>query len=411
LSSIIDFEVSEKLKQYGVTRFERQGATLLLVYEDKSIIFNIQNEGLFKTVIEFEKASKDKIDQPTQQAIIFQLSSDKYYRKVLEDNYVNGKEEVEEQQNGQGNNNTMTTETDKTQAMEDESGRRICSVSDAMRRHSGRITVVGMVVSLSELYQLLTKAVWKCDVCGKQTEKKIKKTTEPPAKPKKCPHCDYPDNFEELHCYINAITLQIQDDVPQTGLDTLQVIVFDKDTEEIHVGENVKIIGKIEKVQDKRSRKYHSVLLAESIEYEHRKKLILTHNDIMGIKRFAGILPTYIEDNRRAYLINHKHRLVKMFAPNVIGHKDKKLALLLSLIGAPETNGVRGRIHELLIGPPGLGKTKLGRELIRARRNSRYVSAKNTTGKSLTGMVLKEEESYILNLGPVPFKECNLCHK
>jgi DNA replicative helicase MCM subunit Mcm2 (Cdc46/Mcm family) len=194
------------------------------VYEDKSIIFNIQNEGLFKTVIEFEKASKDKIDQPTQQAIIFQLSSDKYYRKVLEDNYVNGKEEVEEQQNGQGNNNTMTTETDKTQAMEDESGRRICSVSDAMRRHSGRITVVGMVVSLSELYQLLTKAVWKCDVCGKQTEKKIKKTTEPPAKPKKCPHCDYPDNFEELHCYINAITLQIQDDVPQTGLDTLQVI-------------------------------------------------------------------------------------------------------------------------------------------------------------------------------------------
>jgi replicative DNA helicase Mcm len=392
-----------------VTRFERQGATLLLVYKGKIIIFNIQKEGLFKTVMEFEKASKDKIEQQTQQAIIFQLSSDSYYRKVLEDDYSNHKEE-EQQENDQHNNTPMTTETDKSETMEDETARRtICSVSDAMRRHSGRIVIVGMVVSVSDLYQLLTKAVWKCDVCGNQTEKKVKKIMEPPIKPKKCPYCDYPDNFEELHNYINAITLQIQDDVPQTGLDTLQVIVFEKDTQEIHVGENVKIIGKIEKVQDKRSRKYHSVLLAESIEYEHRKKLILTHNDIDGIKRFAGKLPTYTKDNRMAYLINHKDRLVKMFAPNVIGHEDKKLALLLSLIGAPETNAIRGRIHELLIGPPGLGKTKLGRELIRSRRNSRYVSAKNTTGKSLTGMVLKEEDSHILNLGPVPLAKGAVC--
>jgi len=98
-----------------------------------------------------------------------------------------------------------------------------------------------------------------------------------------------------------------------------------------------------------------------------------------------------------------------MFAPNVIGHEDKKLALLLSLIGAPESNGVRGRIHELLIGPPGLAKTKLARELIQAKRNSRYVSAKNTTAKSLTGMVLKEDESYILNLGPVPLAKNAVC--
>ena len=327
----------------------------------------------------------------------------------MEDDYNNHKE-VKGQEDDQQNNNTTTTETDKPEAMEDETTRRrICSISDAMRRHSGRITVVGMIVSLSDLYQLVTTAIWKCDYCGEQTQRKIKKIMDPPIKPKQCANCGNTDNFEELHNYINAITLQIQDDVPQTGLDTLQVIVFDNDTEEIHVGENVKIIGKIEKVQDKRSRKYHSVLLTESIEYEHRKKLILTHNDIEGIKRFAGNQPVYDKSSRMAYLVNHKYRLVKMFAPNIIGHEEKKLALLLSLIGAPETNGIRGRIHELLIGPPGLGKTKLGKELIRARRNSRYVSGKNTTGKSLTGMVLKEEDSYILNLGPVPLAKNAVC--
>src|SRR5215212_427245 len=406
--TIIEFEVSDKLKHYGVTRFGREGTTLLLMHKDKSIIFSIQKEGFLQTIREFEKASKDKIERQPQQAIIFQLSSDKYYQKVLGSDYVNHHEIVEEQ-NNQDTNSSTTTETDKAEAIEDEHTKRICSVSDAMRRHSGRITVIGMIVSVSELYQLVTKAVWKCHFCGEITEKKIKKITEPPIKPKKCFNCDSLGDFEELHQYINATALQLQDDVSQTGLDTLQVIVFDNDTEEIHVGENVKVIGKIEKLQDRTSRKYHSILLAESIEYEHRTKLILTHHDIQAIKRFAGKLPIYSKDCRIAYLINHKHRLVKMFAPNVIGHEDKKLALLLSLIGAPESNGVRGRIHELLIGPPGLAKTKLARELIQAKRNSRYVSAKNTTAKSLTGMVLKEDESYILNLGPVPLAKNAVC--
>jgi len=260
-STIMEFEVSDKLKQYGVTRIEREGTMLLLMYRDKSIIFNIQSEGLFKTIIEFEKASKDKIDREIQQAIIFQLSSDQYYRKVLEDGYVN---QIEEQQHDKDIISKITAK-DKAEAIADETTRRNCSVSDAMRRHSGRITAVGMIVSVSELYQLVTKAVWKCYFCGKQIEKKVKKITEPPTTPKKCPNCDNTGNFEEFHEYINATTIQIQDDVPQTGLDSLEAIVFDKDTEEIHIGENVKIIGNIEKVQDRRSRKYHSVLLAESI--------------------------------------------------------------------------------------------------------------------------------------------------
>jgi hypothetical protein len=36
VSSLIDFEVAEKPKQYGVIKFERKGLTILLVYEDKS---------------------------------------------------------------------------------------------------------------------------------------------------------------------------------------------------------------------------------------------------------------------------------------------------------------------------------------------------------------------------------------
>ena len=94
-----------------------------------------------------------------------------------------------------------------------------------------------------------------------------------------------------------------------------------------------------------------------------------------------------------------------MFAPNIIGNNHAKLALLLSTIGAPETPNKegkvsRGRIHCLLIGPPGLAKTQLGREVKQLRINSRYASGKRTTGKSLTAMVVRENENEVLRLGP-----------
>jgi DNA replicative helicase MCM subunit Mcm2 (Cdc46/Mcm family) len=138
-------------------------------------------------------------------------------------------------------------------------------------------------------------------------------------------------------------------------------------------------------------------LLAEEIEYEHRQKLVLTHNDIQGIKRFVGKIQLY--QGSKLYLQGHTDRLVKMFAPNIMGNDDKKLALILSMVGAPE-NTIRGRIHVL-------AKTKLSKEAIKVRRNSRYVSAKNSTGKSLTAMILKEGDNYVLNLGSVPLAKMN----
>jgi DNA replicative helicase MCM subunit Mcm2 (Cdc46/Mcm family) len=175
-------------------------------------------------------------------------------------------------------------------------------------------------------------------------------------------------------------------------LDDLDARVFNDDTIGIQVGEVAKIIGEIKSRQDPRTKQYRSVLLVKSIQYEHRKKLDLTPADIKGIKKFVTFP-------------NYEQRLVSMFAPNVIGHEDDRLALLISIIGAPETLDKegkinRGRIHCLLIGPPGLAKTKLGKEAKQLRINSRYASGKRTTGKSLTAMVVRENENEVLRLGP-----------
>jgi replicative DNA helicase Mcm len=394
----IEFEIPDNLKQHEISRIAKEGSTIIIRYKDIPIRFDIDKKWS-KTIEHFEGAAKGLIyDQAMKQAIIFFLSECWLDRIDTINESVRFEDTT--------NNDCSSQEQDQSKTDQESQKSKVTTVAEVLRLHSGRATVTAMITSVSDLYQLVTKAGWKCDSCGAIWEKQIRKITEPPLKPKQCPSCQgYSAYFEELHHYINASTITLQDDLAQTSLESLPVIVFEEDTEEIHMGENVKVMGRIEKIQDKRSRKYHTVLLAESIQYDQRKKLVLTQNDILGNKRFVGKLPVYGD---KTCLIGFKDRVIKMFAPNVIGHEYEKLALLLAVVGGPE-NAIRGRINVLLIGPAGLAKTKLSKEVIKLRRGSRYVSAKNTTGGSLTAMVLKEEESYTLNLGPVPLAKNAVC--
>ncbi|MGH9982336.1 MAG: AAA family ATPase [Nitrososphaeraceae archaeon] len=219
-----------------------------------------------------------------------------------------------------------------------------------------------------------------------------------PAKPRECIKCRSKLGFSDNHKYINAISIRVQQEDSRTdnSLDSLRVIVFGDDTYNIQVGEGINILGEIVKQQEPRTRQFHTVLLAKRIQYEGRRKVEITPDDILAIKRFR------IFDH-------YEKRLVSMFAPNIIGHYDDKLTLLLAAIGAPEYYDkqtkqqlVRGRINILLIGPPGEAKTALGKEALKLRMNSRYVSGKNTTGGSLTAMILSDDNQLILHLGAAP---------
>ncbi|HSF50155.1 MAG TPA: AAA family ATPase, partial [Nitrososphaeraceae archaeon] len=69
----------------------------------------------------------------------------------------------------------------------------------------------------------------------------------------------------------------------------------------------------------------------------------------------------------------------------------------------------RYRINILIIGDPGLGKTLSLKRIIKLVPNSRYESSQNSSGKSLTAIISKEDENYILRLGPVPLAKWAIC--
>ena len=102
-----------------------------------------------------------------------------------------------------------------------------------------------------------------------------------------------------------------------------------------------------------------------------------------------------------------------MFAPSIIGLDIIKKGILLSAVSSSEDLNLDGnsrdRLHVLLVGNPGIGKSKLIKESIKLVPNSRYESSQHASGKSLTAIVSKENEDYCLRLGPIPLARGSIC--
>ena len=154
--------------------------------------------------------------------------------------------------------------------------------------------------------------------------------------------------------YVNVVRVKLQDDEPDLQLEQLTCLLYGADTMNIYAGETAVVKGRVE--VESRKNLLYPVLHTQSIKYERRQEHDITSENIDSFKRFAKI-PNVID------------RLVSMFAPNVIGHNAEKLGILRSVSGAPEGN-IRGRIHTLLIGPPGVAKSMLGREAVKAGESS-----------------------------------------
>jgi replicative DNA helicase Mcm len=272
------------------------------------------------------------------------------------------------------------------------------SVSTAIRRSTGRVAVPGMIIGVSTVVQMTIETEIKCTRC-KCPMGQIKHT--PPlfsvpahlVKSKKCAICDEYTSFSK-HKEISAMIIQLQDDKKQNDLESLSVVLFDNDTLDVKNGEKVTVIGNLHVVQQKSNGRRVTFLFTD-VNSGIQKEVSQNHDDVQLTEQDIKRLEEY--SKKPDYL----QEISAMFAPTVIGHQDEKLGIILMYTGAPENDDFRGRIHVLLVGPPGLAKTKLAkqaREL--GRPHSRYSSAKGgASGKSITAIIEKENDTYILRLG------------
>ena len=273
---------------------------------------------------------------------------------------------------------------------------KVKTVSETIRLHNEDVNVRGLIVGVSELIKMISKRTLICNSCNVTLE------TETYLQPRfidnsrgkqtnRCPSCN--SGLTIHYDYVNAVKIKLQDDEPDGQLEQLTCLLFGADTLNIRPGEMVEVKGRVE--VDRHKDALYPLLYAQSIKYERKQEPEVTSRDIESFKRFAKT-PNVI------------HRLVWMFAPRVIGHDAEKLGILRSLVGSPEGN-IRGRIHTILIGPPGVAKTMLSREGVDVKPGSRYVTAQNASGKGITAIIDKENDTTFLRLGAVPQARGAVC--
>lgn len=276
----------------------------------------------------------------------------------------------------------------------------LISVSEAIRYNFGRKRVSGMIISISKLYKMISKVEFYCDDCQKLTEIDF----SPPVSnisnsEKRCDKCNRLTKSSLNFEYKNAITIELQDTDTFNDIDRLSAILFDNDTEGIQVGENVDIIGDIQIINNNNNnKKLTTCLYAESIQYLNREEISLTRLDIDAIKRFSS------KSNGQTI-----EKLIELFDPSIVGYEHIKKGLLISAVNTSEITSKKEKIHELLIGDPGLAKSKLVERITKIVPNSIKVSAQNASGKSLTAIIDRTDENTFLRLGPIPQARGAIC--
>jgi len=120
-------------------------------------------------------------------------------------------------------------------------------------------------------------------------------------------------------------------------------------------------------------------------------------------KHKAGYVESQADTDSLEKQVMEGHRQGNMFekasrsiAPEIFGHADVKKALLLSLIGGStqqRNDGmkIRGEIHGLFMGDPGVAKSQLLKQVCNIAPRSVYTTGKGASGVGLTATVIRDK--------------------
>ncbi|MHA1404528.1 MAG: minichromosome maintenance protein MCM [Candidatus Helarchaeota archaeon] len=156
-------------------------------------------------------------------------------------------------------------------------------------------------------------------------------------------------------------------------------------------GDRVSITGTIYPMQDARMGKklstFHAILDANHVEVFQKEfdKIELSKEDEERIEEFG-----------KDEFIHEK--IVKSIAPSIFGYNEYKKAIALFLFSGRNKEladgmKIRGQTHILLVGDPGVGKSKLLQYAKMLAPRGLYTSGKGSTAAGLTATVIRDKDT------------------
>jgi len=113
---------------------------------------------------------------------------------------------------------------------------------------------------------------------------------------------------------------------------------------------------------------------------------------------------------------NMYEQAARSIAPEIFGHADVKKALLLVLIGSftkqmKDGMRIRGDIHTLFMGDPGVAKSQLMKQVVNIAPRSVYTTGKGSSGVGLTASVVRDSATGEVTLegGALVLADMGIC--
>jgi len=255
------------------------------------------------------------------------------------------------------------------------------------------VSVDGLVNKISEVLPKLKNGLFQCAKCGEHAwVYQPKRMLMEPGRCRSCGKAEFrfiPDESE----WVNIQRLEIQEPLEAVrGGDQarrIELWLEDDLVDQVTAGDRINITGTVRLMPPKTK----SSVYFRFIEANHLKRLEQNFEDIEITKQDEEDIIELSKDPQ-VY-----EKIIGSIAPSIYGFNEVKEAIALQLFGGrankklPDGTVVRPDIHLLLIGDPGVAKSRVLQYVTNIAPKCIYVTGKGTTGAGLTAAAERDELS------------------
>ena len=257
-------------------------------------------------------------------------------------------------------------------------------------RYIGKFVAVdGIVRKTDEIRPRIINALFECRSCMRLQE--VPQTSNMISEPALCQECGGRSFklLQEESEFMDTQTTKLQEPLENLsgGEEPKQIMVVMEDdlVDTLTPGDIVKITGVMKTVRDEKTKRFKNYIYGNFIEpLEHEfEELKISEEDEEEIKKLASDPDVY-------------NKIINSTAPSIQGYREVKEAIALQLFGGSpkeleDKTRIRGDIHILIVGDPGIGKSQMLKYVSKLAPRGIYTSGKGTSGVGLTAAAVRDE--------------------
>ncbi|MEN6329245.1 MAG: minichromosome maintenance protein MCM [Methanobacteriaceae archaeon] len=251
------------------------------------------------------------------------------------------------------------------------------------------VAIDGIVRKTDEIRPRIVNATFECRSCMRLHE--VNQTSNLISEPALCQECGGRSFrlLQEESEFLDTQTTKLQEPLENLsgGEQPRQIVVVLEDdlVDTITPGDIVRITGTLRTVRDEKTKRFKNYIYGNYIEAKEQEfeELEISPEDEEQIVEMSKDPKIY-------------DKIIRSTAPSIQGYRDVKEAIALQLFGGSakdleDKTRIRGDIHILIVGDPGIGKSQMLKYVSKLAPRGIYTSGKGTSGVGLTAAAVRDE--------------------